>query len=261
MRHSLRTNIHSDPLPSVLASALPVSVRDRLRSVRGHLITNTPIKKFIVKYNSELSFWKRRFEDEHGTFANAHYERIMLGIAQESTKDFVKGKVIGDFGCGPRGSLAWADTALLRVGIDVLVDRYADAFSENITSHGMVYVKSTENVIPVPSGFFDIVFTVNAIDHVKNFDRMCNELIRILKPGGTLIASFNLEEPPTPAEPQRLTEQMIQDSLLKYLRIESYRLARKEPEGESYAPLLNGTAQYQPGDEGFLWVRATKLPS
>jgi ubiquinone/menaquinone biosynthesis C-methylase UbiE len=149
----------------------------------------------------------------------------------------------------------------LRVGIDVLVDRYADAFTNNLISHGMVYVKSTETVVPVPSSFFDIVFTVNAIDHVKNFDRMCNELLRILKPGGALIASFNLEEPATPAEPQRLTEQMVQTSLLRHLNVQSYRLARKEPEGASYAPLLNGTGQYTAGDEGFLWVRATKLAS
>jgi hypothetical protein len=30
------------------------------------------------------------------------------------------------------------------------------------------------------------------MDHVDNFDAMCSELLRILRPGGELIGSFNL---------------------------------------------------------------------
>jgi len=50
----------------------------------------------------------------------------------------------------------------------------------------MIYLKSTEKVIPLPSEFVDIIFTVNAIDHVNNFEIMCDEIIRVLKPGGIL---------------------------------------------------------------------------
>lgn len=57
---------------------------------------------------------------------------------------------------------------------------------DNIISHGMIYLKSTEKVIPLPSEFVDIIFTVNAIDHVNNFEIMCDEIIRVLKPGGIL---------------------------------------------------------------------------
>ena len=116
----------------------------------------------------------------------------MLAMAEEPDDNFLKGKIVADFGCGPRSSLFWASSASLKIGIDVLADRYADEFTDNIISHGMIYLKSTEKVIPLPSNFVDVMFTLNAIDHVDSFSNMCSEIIRVLKPGGDFIGSFNL---------------------------------------------------------------------
>src|SRR5262249_9726251 len=133
-----------------------------------------------TKHAEELAFWKSRLVKDQGTFQNKHYERIMLGMAHESSQSFLRGRVVGDFGCGPRGSLVWADAASLRIGIDVLADAYADAFTDNVIFHNMIYLKSTEEVIPLPSNFVDILFTLNAVDHVANLPQMCREMIRIL---------------------------------------------------------------------------------
>ena len=122
----------------------------------------------------------------------------------------------------------------------------------------MVYLKSTESVIPLPSDFVDIIFTLNALDHVDNFSDMCNEIIRVLKPGGEFIGSFNLEEPVTPCEPQQLNEKIIKENLLNYLEVLSYRITEKGPMDDPYAPFFNGNLTYTPGQEGFLWVRAKK---
>ena len=124
--------------------------------------------------------------------------------------------------------------------------------------HGMIYVKSTEKVIPLPSDFVDTMFTLNAIDHVDHFDVMCQEILRVLKPGGELIASFNLEEPASSCEPQQLNEQIIKENLLEYLNVQSYRITKKGPEENQYAPFYEGKLSYEIGQEGFLWVRAKK---
>lgn len=181
----------------------------------------------------------------------------MLAMAEEPNDDFLKGKIIADFGCGPRGSLVWAKSALLRIGIDVLADRYADEFTDNIISHGMIYVKSTEHVIPLPSDFIDVLFTLNAMDHVDNFSEMCKELIRILKPGGVFIGGFNLEEPASPNEPQQLNEKIIKKNLLDKMEVQSYRITNKGPVENGYAPFFDGNLSYTPGQEGLLWVKAT----
>ena len=117
------------------------------------------------------------------------------------SEEFLRGKIVGDFGCGPRGSLVWAGASALHIGINVLGDRYADLFPAGLISYGMVYVTSTERLIPVPSSFFDVMFTLNAMDHADDFAAMCSEALRVLKPGGDFIGGFHLEEPATTFEP------------------------------------------------------------
>jgi SAM-dependent methyltransferase len=237
------------PFTQFYANNVPEPLKKIIRPIRN---------RFSNKYHSELKYWKSRFIFDKGKFNNANYERLMLKMAEETNCEFLQGKIVADFGCGPRGSLVWATSALLRIGIDVIADRYANEFKDNLISHGMVYLKSTEFMIPLPSNFIDILFTLNALDHVDNFPDMCNEIIRVLKPGGDFIASFNLEEPATPYEPQQLNEKIIKENLLDCLEIQSYRITEKGPENEPYAPFFNGNLSYKPGQEGFLWVRAKK---
>lgn len=110
----------------------------------------------------------------------------------------------------------------MKIGIDVLSAEYLNEFGEEMISHNMIYVTSNENKIPIPSGFVDYVITINSLDHVMNLDEITRELLRILKPQGTLIASFNLNEPYVEHEPQTLTEEILQEKLLDNFDIESY---------------------------------------
>ena len=157
----------------------------------------------------------------------------------------------------PAGSLVWASDAALRIGVDVLAARYADEFPD-ILEHGMVYVTATERRIPLPSGLVDVMFSMNALDHVADFPAMCSEILRVLKPGGLLAASVDLDEMPTPEEPQRLTEELMHEHLLAGLRVEGYRCGDKIP-GEIYREVLRGDEAIRtPGRPGILWVRARK---
>ena len=240
-------------LPQQLRS-IAVPVKKALRPLA------LPVMRlFQDKHRSELSYWKKVYEIDGGVFKNAHYERIMLAMAGEPDDTFLKGKVVADFGCGPRGSLVWAKSPSLRIGIDVLADRYADMFTENILSHGMIYLKSTEKVIPLPSNCIDVVFSLNAMDHVDFFPRMCREILRILKPGGSFIGDFNIGGNPTATEPQALNEKIVLENLLKYLDIKSYRLTRWGPIENLYGPFLEEDFSYEPGQAGLLWVRGLKV--
>jgi SAM-dependent methyltransferase len=224
-----------------------------------------PIKKLLWplygfignKQSSELNFWKHEYSINNNSFYNKQYRKLMLAIAGENDESFIKGKVVADFGCGPCGSLVWAESAVVRIGIDVLVDQYSHCFP-SILSHGMIYLKSTEETIPLPSKFVDVMFSLNAIDHVNNLPVMCQEIIRVIKPGGVFCCSFNLEEPATIFEPQRLTEQIIKDNLLDFLDIKSYRTTIPGPKDDPYKPFFDGDLKYSKGQHGFLWVKAQK---
>lgn len=181
----------------------------------------------MSKYGAEIAYWRETYRVENFCFRNEHYKKLMLAIANESDESFLTDKIVADFGCGPRGSLAWIQTAKLKIGIDVLAARYAEEFPTQVVKHGMIYVTCTEEVIPVPSNFIDILFTMNALDHVNNLDAMIKEILRILRPGGMIIASINLGEPPTVWEPQSLNESIIEEKLLSKLKIISIRIVPK----------------------------------
>jgi SAM-dependent methyltransferase len=208
-----------------------------------------------AKHMAELHYWQTRWEQEEGLLENSFYERLMLGMASETDSSFLQGKVVVDFGCGPRGSLCWAKHARLRIGIDVLAEKYTRF---NIVSHNMCYVCSTEKHIPLPSDYVDVLFTLNALDHVAYFERMCSEILRILAKGGELVASFNLEEPPTFTEPQSLTEERIRQSLLNHLQLTSYRLAPRGPERDCYLYFFDKSNMPRTKPQ-LLWIRGKKI--
>jgi SAM-dependent methyltransferase len=234
---NLIVSVFPDPLVKGL-----VRIRNRLRSKGKH----------------ELDFWKSRFEIDNGVFVNMHFEKFMLGMAQEEDDGFLKDKIVADFGCGPRGSLVWIKSARVKIGIDVLADSYVTEFAENIKSHDMIYLKSTEEVIPLPSDFVDVMFTINAMDHVSNLPVMCKEVIRVIRPGGYLIGSFKLGEPETTTEPQTLSEDIIKKHLLDYMDVDSYRVTAPGPGSNQYQPFFDNELSYNKGESSILWVKARK---
>jgi hypothetical protein len=81
----------------------------------------------------------------------------------------------------------------------------------------------------------------------------------VIKPGGCFIGSFNLEEPATSTEPQRLDEERIKKHLLDYCKVESYRVSTPGPPGNQYQPFFDGEISYQEGELGILWIKAKKV--
>jgi len=230
----------------------PKLLRQPLKRLGGKIAMR--VAPTSSRNHGALRFWQSRWEQEGHTLQNSWYEKIFLQMAQEDDAEFLGGKIVADFGCGPRGSLCWATPARLRIGIDILADAYTRF---GIEAHDMCYVCSTEKRIPLPSAYVDVLFTLNAMDHVVHFKTMCSELLRILKPGGDLIASFNLHEPRSRAEPQMLTEERVHGSLLRHLDIKSARVAPMGPKEDRYRHFWDDDPA-PPDDVGYLWVRATK---
>lgn len=187
------------------------------------------------KTTGEMDFWRMQYRREGKTLGRAHYEKTMREMSRPlGAKDF-EDKVVCDFGCGPRGSLTWLTGNAHCIGIDVLATAYMNEFPDVLRDNQMTYVTCSENHIPMQSAKADIIFTMNALDHVLNLQEMCDEIVRILKPGGYLIASFNLGEEATVTEPQSLDEAMLNQILLNNFSELSKRIAPKDDEkGYSY---------------------------
>lgn len=215
-------------------------------------------KKVHSKLSYELRYWRERYLKEGRKLRNDFYEKLMLSISDEPSDAFLKGKVVADFGCGPRGSLVWAKNASMRIGIDVLAQRYILHFPTEYRRHDMIYVTSTEYSIPIPDGFCDVVYSVNSLDHVKDMLLMCNEIRRILKPGGEIIGSFNLNHQPDLAEPQKMSENMLKKMLFRDYEILHWWVSAPGPKKDLYRPLYDRELIDPQGGEAYLWARAKK---
>ena len=115
-----------------------------------------------IKLLLEYGYWKVKKLQER-IFTNDHYEFLYTEVFGMDT-DFYRNKKILDIGCGPRGSLEWADNAGLRVGLDPLVTKYVKL---GIGIHAMDYVQGFSEDIPFPGNYFDVVSSFNSLARVS----------------------------------------------------------------------------------------------
>lgn len=168
------------------------------------------------KGEKEVAFWRERATSEgvlqdgvlqDVAMANDHYERAYTKHF-ELDRAFFAGKRIIDLGCGPRGSLEWATEAAQRVGVDPLVPRYQDL---GIDRHQMCYIHAPAESIPVGDASFDVVCTMNSLDHVDDVQQTIGEITRIAAPGAVLLLMVEVCHPPTPTEPHWLDWSITDD--------------------------------------------------
>jgi ubiquinone/menaquinone biosynthesis C-methylase UbiE len=137
---------------------------------------------------------------KEGELTNWHYKQFYTDYfgLEES---FYNNKVILDIGCGPRGSLEWADMSKERYGLDPLADKYLRMGAHK---HKMNYVKAYSESIPFNDSFFDVICSFNSLDHVEDIGKTIIEIKRTLKPGGIFLLIVDVHAYPTPTEPQSI---------------------------------------------------------
>ncbi len=154
------------------------------------------------KLAAELEWWQERRAVSGELERGVPYYRWMFTDHFGLPLEFYDGKCLLDVGCGPRGSLEWADGAAERVGIDPLAWRYRLLRSRR---HAMRYVRAGAERIPFPDGHFDVVSTINSLDHVDDVDAALREIARVAASGATLLLLVDVGHDPTPTEPHRFT--------------------------------------------------------
>jgi SAM-dependent methyltransferase len=84
------------------------------------------------------------------------------------------------------------------VGLDPLVAGYREF---GIDDHAMEYVEGRSEDMPFPDASFDVITSINSLDHVDDLDRTLAEVTRVLVPGGELLVLVHIHRRPTIAEP------------------------------------------------------------
>lgn len=96
------------------------------------------------------------------------------------------GSLVLDVGAGPR---QYADVFVGRGCRYIAVDSDPDALSPaRIRGAAALIASGTE--LPVPSGAVDIAVSSNVFEHVREPERLGDELVRVVRPGGLVVVSY-----------------------------------------------------------------------
>lgn len=180
-------------------------LNDNFRSAIISVLNSVPWLGKKLKHSRELEYWKFRKEAE-GALNNNLYEYYFTKHF-DIEREFYRDKRILDVGCGPRGSLEWADLAIERVGLDPLVPSYRTL---GIDKHAMSYCAAPSEAIPFNDSHFDVVSCINALDHVDNVPCTVREIMRVIKPGGLLLLIVEVNHRVRICEPHNLDPGLVE---------------------------------------------------
>jgi SAM-dependent methyltransferase len=141
------------------------------------------------------------YEGRRRQIARAEVGRV-AAEASTGVDELFAGKVVVDVGPGPLG-FPDACPARLSIGVEPLAERFRE--------HGLLlesdalYLAVGAEAIPLVSGSVDVVVCRNSLDHVTSPPAAMAEVRRILRPGGALLLSVDVDHPATPTEPHSLT--------------------------------------------------------
>ncbi len=207
------------------------------------------------KEHHELRYWRgvaatmvnNKAQQSH---ERAHYEHFFTTFFGLTKADYA-GKAVLDIGCGPCGSLEWADNARQRVGLDPLADAYRKLVEDD--AQQMSYCAAPSEKIPFPDGHFDVVTTFNSLDHVDDVDATVAEIKRVAAPKGRILVIVEFGHAPTPTEPHWLDEN-VTDKFAPQFKAHDIRLFGVREDHNLYASMLDG-APHVKGEEGIIAFR------
>jgi SAM-dependent methyltransferase len=153
------------------------------------------------------------YEGRRRQIARAEVRRVAAEAGSTEDELFAE-RVVVDVGPGPLG-FPDACPARVSIGVEPLAERFREHGLLLDDSHA-VYLAAGAESIPLVSASVDVVVTRNSLDHVTSPAEVTAEVARILRPGGTLLVSVDVDHPATATEPHSLTLDGVRELLAAF---------------------------------------------
>ena len=151
---------------------------------KGTLVMERPLQMAA----SAISDFYRKSRPTIGTMQDAErgYSQY-IHFVQHTLRDCSATSFVLEVGCG----VGWSCTFMARTG---LADRVIGVdlgatFIERPVSADVAFVQADVFSLPFSTGSFDVVTSYQCLEHLPETERALHEMLRVLRPGGTFIAS------------------------------------------------------------------------
>jgi len=141
---------------------------------------------------------------------------------------FVQNKVVLDCACGMGyGSNYLKGKASMVIGGDI--SREAIEYAKNLyKQEGLFFLQLDATKLPFCDNFFDVIISLETIEHLENYKSFLCECVRVLKRGGTLICStpnryrfiFPFKKPLWPFHVHEFTVKEVRELMGEFFQVE-----------------------------------------
>lgn len=149
--------------------------------------------KWSLAQKAEINWWKRylrhKDKDTYLSWKTGYWKDLLEVISSECPLE--PGLEVLDAGCGPAGIfIALGDCKV--DAVDPLLDNYAKSLSQ-FEPEDYPYVRFFNSALErySPDKLYDIVFCMNAINHVSDIGLSYDLLVSWVKPGGKLVVTID----------------------------------------------------------------------
>lgn len=144
----------------------------------------------------ELRWWKN-YLNSRDKSEYLHWKKsYWLDFLKNSGLRLSPGAGVLDAGCGPAGIFTILNDYKVDA-VDPLLDQYAGLlphFQPDDYPYVRFFSQTLESFFPAKR--YDVVFCLNAINHVANLDNSLDRLVALVQPGGYLIISIDTHNYP-----------------------------------------------------------------
>ncbi len=113
-------------------------------------------------------------------------QELLDALSADLTSTPLRGKSVLDVGGGP-GYFAKAFADTFYVGVEPSVSELSAA---GISGYGSVRGDGT--ALPFATDSFDVVYSSNVAEHIPDWQKMAEEMLRVAKPGGLVVLSYTV---------------------------------------------------------------------
>lgn len=214
---------------------------EALLSIVGEEVRCAATGKVYSKENEVLDFIKatekkdqdQEWERLNAQFLNYHKSLsvytllnsvpIANYLALRSGMGDLKNKTVVDIGAGTGHALCsffqypeTLDYYLVDPNLRLLHDQFIRIYPK-LTQLKLKHVMAFAEELPFKSNFTDVVMSLSAIDHFKDYKAFFAEAFRILKPGGTLFLSSHLDIDANVADTTKTSQKLFSDTFFERL--------------------------------------------